>query len=808
MEQFRKIIEEEQNIIFISSYKIKQELIKNFSNKLRKVVFKSFEEVKKEIYPNISYDMLVNNMQSNTNLEVLKIKLSNSYFITCDSHDGLLHELFFYHQKNHMDMKQNMLFYYQSKKIYLVNYYYDDDLINQFLKCLSNVESIFTHQGKNKLVTIYQFENYENEILKVVNDIAILLHEGIMPSKIVIEMPNDNYLKKLKEYFMIYQIDYIISSKASLFSLDSIKIVYNYLLSCPGKNLNETLKSYLAENQNPFVTKILQALEPIIILDLTIDDICLSLIKDALSCTFYQDEKTTNAILIENIFDHIYDEDTHVFLLNFSHGEVLHIYKDDNYLKDDIRKKLCLLTSFDKTKKEEQKILDFLNYYPNLHISFAKTDGESFYNLSPLVEKLKINGDVEFVFPKIHIYDIVCRQMAKLRFLKAFHIYQLYQEKNADYIEGYAYFKDCLDDFYDSSFKATLKDLDLKKQPLTLSYTKLNDYFSCPFRFYVKYILNIQEKLEDNNSLFVGSMYHYVLEKVIRKIYLESKKQEEVLGEIDTYILEFIKKENSTLDDKRNFYFQKFVKFLHQEITILLDFMDHSKFCVYGLEQKLEKILDEKTKLIGLIDKILKYEDYYVVIDYKTNPVKPSWNALDVGVDLQIPLYLLLLQATYKDAKIAGGYLQSIYQSSQFPYIDQSLFEKLKEESRYSGYTIQDKKLIIALDTKAEDIPLSLPKQIFAKNGFHKNFLKKSLSEEEFNKVISYVYDLIVVASHKIRDGVFPITPLVNEKNESVCRYCKLQDICFKSDYMKKSYTKHSDLSYILERGSHQNEVE
>ena len=159
-----------------------------------------------------------------------------------------------------------------------------------------------------------------------------------------------------------------------------------------------------------------------------------------------------------------------------------------------------------------------------------------------------------------------------------------------------------------------------------------------------------------------------------------------------------------------------------------------------------------------------------MVIDYKTNPVKPSWNALDVGVDLQIPLYLLLLQATYKDAKIAGGYLQSIYQSSQFPYIDQSLFEKLKEESRYSGYTIQDKKLIIALDTKAEDIPLSLPKQIFAKNGFHKNFLKKSLSEEEFNKVISYVYDLIVVASHKIRDGVFPITPLVNEKNESVCR--------------------------------------
>lgn len=60
--------------------------------------------------------------------------------------------------------------------------------------------------------------------------------------------------------------------------------------------------------------------------------------------------------------------------------------------------------------------------------------------------------------------------------------------------------------------------------------------------------------------------------------------------------------------------------------------MDHSSFEVLGLEQKLEKQLDDYTVVVGLIDKILKYQEYYLVIDYKTNPVHPNWYALDVGL--------------------------------------------------------------------------------------------------------------------------------------------------------------------------------
>ena len=76
--------------------------------------------------------------------------------------------------------------------------------------------------------------------------------------------------------------------------------------------------------------------------------------------TNYQEE-VTNVIKIENVFDHIYDFDTHIFIMNFSHGEIAHIYKDDTYLNDRIRKTLKLLTSFDRTQMEEKKILDLIN---------------------------------------------------------------------------------------------------------------------------------------------------------------------------------------------------------------------------------------------------------------------------------------------------------------------------------------------------------------------------------------------------------------------------------------------------------------
>ncbi|CDC69024.1 uncharacterized protein BN609_00520 [Staphylococcus sp. CAG:324] len=808
MEKLIEHIGQEEDIIIVSNKYIKPILIQKFSNQMRKITFKSFDEVKDDIYTTIDYQMLFHNMKEDTNLEVLRIKLANSYFIQQDSNEPFLHELYLYHQNNHLILDENHLSYYKSKKVYFVNYYGDDDLINQMLPFLKHYERCFTTNSIDKELTIFHFENYDDEILEVVNHIAILLNKKVDPAKIVIHKVNKDYLNKLEEYLMIYKIDYIVEGEGSFFDVDIVKNFFHDLKNYEAMRLNKVLKDYLIDKKdNKIFSKIGKVLEPLIMLDLTINSITLDLIKDVFIHTIYQEE-VTNAIKIENVLNHIYDDDTHIFIMNFSHGEIAHIYKDDTYLNDKIRKNLKLLTSFDKTQIEEKKILDCIHSYESIHLSYSTYCSSKIYMPSNLIKELAKKRIVNICDASIHIYHIVNEDMAKMRFFKAYALYRLYQKKTFDYLYGYTYFCDDLTKRYQSDFNATLDYLALPTLFMELSYTKLNDYFSCPFRFYLKYILNIEEKMEDNNSTFVGRMYHFVLEKVVAKRYIDRRTKEEVLENISVYICDFVKNQTYEIKDKLKFYLNKFSEELKLIVEIIMDFMDHSSFEVLGLEQKLEKQLDDYTVVVGLIDKILKYQEYYLVIDYKTNPVHPNWYALDVGLDLQLPLYLYLIKANDPNAKIAGSYLQSVFRTSLLKYEDKPLSKVMLEQLKYVGYTLQDRDVILAIDTNALNGSGSLPKQIVSNKGFYKNFLKKSFTQTQFDAIILYVEKLIFEANKKIRKGLFPILPLTDEKNESVCRYCRLKDLCYRNETMKKVYKKHDDFSYLFEGGSDDDQLE
>ena len=806
MEKLIEHIGQEEDIIIVSNKYIKPILIQKFSNQMRKITFKSFDEVKDDIYTTIDYQMLFHNMKEDTNLEVLRIKLANSYFIQQDSNEPFLHELYLYHQNNHLILDENHLSYYKSKIVYFVNYY--DDLINQMLPFLKHYERCFTTNSIDKELTIFHFENYDDEILEVVNHIAILLNKKVDPAKIVIHKVNKDYLNKLEEYLMIYKIDYIVEGEGSFFDVDIVKNFFHDLKNYEAMRLNKVLKDYLIDKKdNKIFSKIGKVLEPLIMLDLTINSITLDLIKDVFIHTIYQEE-VTNAIKIENVLNHIYDDDTHIFIMNFSHGEIAHIYKDDTYLNDKIRKNLKLLTSFDKTQIEEKKILDCIHSYESIHLSYSTYCSSKIYMPSNLIKELAKKRIVNICDASIHIYHIVNEDMAKMRFFKAYALYRLYQKKTFDYLYGYTYFCDDLTKRYQSDFNATLDYLALPTLFMELSYTKLNDYFSCPFRFYLKYILNIEEKMEDNNSTFVGRMYHFVLEKVVAKRYIDRRTKEEVLENISVYICDFVKNQTYEIKDKLKFYLNKFSEELKLIVEIIMDFMDHSSFEVLGLEQKLEKQLDDYTVVVGLIDKILKYQEYYLVIDYKTNPVHPNWYALDVGLDLQLPLYLYLIKANDPNAKIAGSYLQSVFRTSLLKYEDKPLSKVMLEQLKYVGYTLQDRDVILAIDTNALNGSGSLPKQIVSNKGFYKNFLKKSFTQTQFDAIILYVEKLIFEANKKIRKGLFPILPLTDEKNESVCRYCRLKDLCYRNETMKKVYKKHDDFSYLFEGGSDDDQLE
>ena len=62
MEKLIEHIGQEEDIIIVSNKYIKPILIQKFSNQMRKITFKSFDEVKDDIYTTIDYQMLFHNL--------------------------------------------------------------------------------------------------------------------------------------------------------------------------------------------------------------------------------------------------------------------------------------------------------------------------------------------------------------------------------------------------------------------------------------------------------------------------------------------------------------------------------------------------------------------------------------------------------------------------------------------------------------------------------------------------------------------------------------------------------------------------
>ena len=199
-----------------------------------------------------------------------------------------------------------------------------------------------------------------------------------------------------------------------------------------------------------------------------------------------------------------------------------------------------------------------------------------------------------------------------------------------------------------------------------------------------------------------------------------------------------------------------------------------------------------------------------MVLDYKTHAVSVDWHALDVGIDLQLPIYFYLIHAIDHQARIAGGYLQSVYDSNLFTYdTKKSYQQQFLKAKKYQGYTIQNPEINFAIDHQVMNGGGCLPTQIFtSKKTFHANFINRSFTQEQLDTLIQYTEQLIIQQKEKIQAGRFAIEPLVSDKGESKCGYCNARDLCYKTVRMNKVYKKHPDFSYIFGGNAHGHEME
>ena len=324
---------------------------------------------------------------------------------------------------------------------------------------------------------------------------------------------------------------------------------------------------------------------------------------------------------------------------------------------------------------------------------------------------------------------------------------------------------------YDNKFKGIdkLKFNNSLNGKLLLSYSSIDNYNRCAFRYYLNNILKITE-FEETFAQNIGTIFHDILSKAFSDDFNFDK--------------EFDEKMSQTIFTNKELFFMKKLK---DELKFVIDTIKkQNKFnsldkSLYENKVYINKDGNIKLTFMGIIDKLLyKEEDnktYLVIIDYKTGVLHTNINNTIYGIDMQLPVYLYLAKdGLFKNAEVIGFYLQKILNNEVVKDIKNTYISQNEESLKLNGFTVDKTDLISKFDFSYTDSEV-IKSLKFGKTGFYA--YSKILSEEKIDKLINIVKNNIDDAFSNILSANFDINPKRIGKNNVGCAFCKYKDICF-----------------------------
>lgn len=749
--------------------------ITNEANKMRLLIvlskekrfnnnkFYSFRKLKKKLifdYNNKTIEYVMN--KYNVNINIAKIYLENLYFLK-DLEDNKVK--FLNALKKDLD-ENNLLIYNKEFRKYLENkditVYNKSKLSKEEKRILEGLNiRIENNLNNNYEPSIYEAENIEEEVEYVIRSIKELLCKNVDINNIKI-IASKEYNKYLDYFCDLFGLPINIASDNTFYST---KIASKFLELYDNYEIDEIIdKLSDEENINDLITIVNKSVlvdDKYARKEFIINDLKTSKVKGVL----YK-----NAIEIGSLDDY-YSSDDYVYLIGCNKGIFPKVYNDDNFLSDKILDELDLDTSVEKNKLENKKNFEFIRNIPNLVITYNLFDGEKVKYPSNIIEELKV--DVK----KIEIDRRISysKSLSNLSYAKDLDNLYKYNDEGK-YLKMYQKNLNIPYKEYNNTYfkvdKALLKDS--LESGITLSYTSLEMYNECSFKYFLNSIMKLNI-FENTFKIVVGKIVHHILE-----IGLDKKL------DIDLEISNFIKDLDFSFGPKELFYLHKITK----ELEFLLDYLEeqkkHSKLNEYLFEEEIS--IDKSYDGIditfkGVIDKVMmtKYNDKEViaVIDYKTGDKNIKLDTLEYGINIQLPIYLYLLKKSsrFKNSVIAGFYIEKALNNCLNIDKNKSLETLKKENLRLQGYTNSNETIISLLDDNYLDSKMI--KGLRFKNDGSFYSTSKVLSNEEMDKLIIVVDEIIDKVIKSIVNGDYEINPKVIKGKNIACEYCKFKDICY-----------------------------
>ncbi len=735
---------------------IKNEVIKSVrENNFRdNIKFMSLESFKKKVIFSYDEKTLYSVMKKfNLSYDISLLYLDNLYYIDDSINTKKMEKLI--EIKDYLD-SNNLLYYDELFRDYALSheiYLYGYDYLSNFDRKILGSYNYHIVETKNSIYDIKEiyYANYiDDEVIFVANKIVNLLKKNIEIKNIKVIAPSV-YYKSIKRIFNFFHIPLKVD-KYDLYSILSIK---NYVenLNDLGMIKDDNVKKKVLDifNKYYFVEDKNNAKE---------------LIIHDLKNTYIEDNQ------LYSIYDYFSDDD-YIFLMGFNKELIPCVYRDNDYFSDKEKMALGLDISTNLNRIERERVKKRILGIKNLTITYMLSDDDNIYTKSDIIDassSLIINNEYDNSDMMNKVF--LCEKLDK------FTKYNIKEEGMEFLFSNY----DISYKMYDNRFKGINIDNfnNYLNGKLTLSYTHLDDYNRCKFKYYLSNILKINI-IKNDFAIIIGNVCHYLLSCM-----------DNLDFDLDKYFDDYIKKERAFT--KRELFFLNNVK---EEINFIIDTLRKQiEYCSLDSELNEEKVFvniekNIKVTFMGVVDKI-KYKEidgvtYLAIIDYKTGTTDIRLDNIDYGIGMQLPIYLYLSNhMKFDKTKVIGFYLQKLLVTNLDNKKD--YFEAKEDSLKLDGYSINNENLLALFDSTYNSSKVIRGMKTSSK-GFYS--YSKVLSEEEINSLIDKTDKIIDKTIDEILYADFNINPKVINGDNVSCIYCPYRDICFRTE---------KDLVYINTR--------
>ena len=341
---------------------------------------------------------------------------------------------------------------------------------------------------------------------------------------------------------------------------------------------------------------------------------------------------------------------------------------------------------------------------------------------------------------------------------------------------------------------------------LSASATKLRAFASCPYQYFARHILGLEERQVFELEPFrQGLFYHKVLELLFNSLKNKnltfSTAQTDVLNQLIDKSVEQLLIEDAFLKSfktrtKHNDYIinsasqtikDAVVEFA--QIASAGEFEQLAAEIVFGngfspsvLEIKLKN--GKKLHVEGKIDRIDTVSKsgatYCLLIDYKTSETKINWSMFKAALDLQLPIYLLAVRnQTIGESKnlipLGAFYFQirTFAESSDLDSIGKKS-EKIVRKPR----GIFNGEYFHLIDGKTETGHSPFYSFQITKDGqFGRYETSSLLTDVHFSKVLSFAENKLKELGGRILAGEIDVRPY-RLKKQTACAYCPYKSLC------------------------------